>query len=217
MSSNPYLEARREWDERYGGALAQARNWRLAAFGSLGLAALAVAGVIYLGSQSKIQPYVAELGHLGQPIALAQPITGNAATQRIVEATVARWVWEARTVLPDAKAQKALLKRVYALLGPQAAPVLDRWYQAHSPFGRGTANPSITSELPVGPDTWQVSWTETAYRNGQSLGTTSWEANVVTGVDPKIADRPQVMLYNPLGIYIKSITWTRIIANGGSK
>lgn len=217
MSSNPYLEARREWDERYGSALAQARNWRLVAFGSLAVAALAVVGVAYVGSQSKIEPYVAELGHLGQPIPIAQPVTGNAATQRIVEATVARWVWEARTVLPDAGAQKALLRRVYVLLGPKVAPVLDRWYKGHSPFGRGTVNPSITSVLPVGPDTWQVSWTETTYRNGQSLGTTSWEANVVTGVDPKIADRPQVMLYNPLGIYIKSMTWTRIIDNGGSK
>lgn len=217
MSSNPYLNSRREWDERYGSALSQAKNWRLAAYASLALAALAVLGIAYIGSKFKIQPYVVQIGHLGQPIAIAQPASGSAATQRIVEATVARWVWEARTVLPDAQAQKALLTRVYALLGPSAAPVMDRWYKAHSPFGIGSVNPSVTSVLPTGPNTWQVSWTEDAYKNGQPLKRTNWEAIIVTGIDSKIAARPQVALYNPLGIYIKSITWTQIINNGASQ
>ena len=35
--SNPYLAARREWDERYGDLISRARNWRLAAFLALGI------------------------------------------------------------------------------------------------------------------------------------------------------------------------------------
>ncbi|WP_276709048.1 VirB8/TrbF family protein [Thiomonas arsenitoxydans] len=45
--ANPYLNARREWDERYGDALARAKTWRLAAFASLAVAAIAVAGITY--------------------------------------------------------------------------------------------------------------------------------------------------------------------------
>ena len=33
--SNPYLNARREWDERYGDQIARAKSWRAAAFASL--------------------------------------------------------------------------------------------------------------------------------------------------------------------------------------
>ena len=41
---NPYLAARREWNERYGSYIAAARTWQLAAFGALGVALVAVAG-----------------------------------------------------------------------------------------------------------------------------------------------------------------------------
>ena len=71
--------------------------------------------------------------------------------------------------------------------------------------------------LAIGPNAWQVSWTETTYQNGQRQGATSWEASIVTGIDAKIAASAQVRLYNPLGIYIKSVSWTQIINNGGSK
>ena len=51
---NPYLNARREWDERYGGLISRARNWQLMAAGSLAVAVVAVVGIAFVGSQSKI-------------------------------------------------------------------------------------------------------------------------------------------------------------------
>ena len=39
-SFNPYLAARREWDERYGSLITRARNWRMAAFLALGIAVI---------------------------------------------------------------------------------------------------------------------------------------------------------------------------------
>ena len=54
--ANPYLSARREWDERYGDAIARAKSWRYAAIGALAVAAIAVTGVVFIGAQSKIKP-----------------------------------------------------------------------------------------------------------------------------------------------------------------
>ena len=34
-NDSPYLSARREWNERYGDYIAQARNWRRAAFAAI--------------------------------------------------------------------------------------------------------------------------------------------------------------------------------------
>ena len=42
-----------------------------------------------------------------------------------------------------------------------------------------------------------------------------WRANITTGLDPKLADNPQVMLDNPLGLFVKNVTWTQIV--GGAK
>ena len=209
--ANPYLNARREWDERYGDALSRAKNWRVAAFASLGVTAIAVAGMAFVAGQSKIEPFVVGLDKMGNPVAMAQPTGGSAVSQRIIEAQVANWIWTARTVIPDGMAQKALIAKVYAMAGTGAASYLNTYYAAHPPFGDFTVNVTITSVLPVSKDTWQIGWDELRYVGGQPKPVEHWRANVTTGVDPKLADSPQVMLDNPLGLFIKNVTWTPIV------
>ena len=43
---NPYLAARKEWDERYGEFITRARNWRTAAMISALITLLATGGLI---------------------------------------------------------------------------------------------------------------------------------------------------------------------------
>lgn len=212
---NPYLNARREWDERYGDSIARAKTWRYAAFGTICIAALAVAGVAYIGSQSKIKPFVVALDGLGNPIAMAQPAGGSAVSQRIIEAQIANLIWNARTVLNDQVAQKALLDRVYAMLSADASSTLNDYYKTHSPFaGDGiTTNVEINSILPVSKESFQVNWKESKFNTSQPMGSSQWKANVTVGVDSSLADKPQVMIANPLGIFIKSISWTQVLSN----
>lgn len=209
--NNPYLNARREWDERYGDALARARSWRFAAFGGLAVAALAVAGLAFVGAQSKIKPYVVAIDKMGDPVAMAQPVTGGAVAQRVVESQIANWVWNARTVLADSSAQKELIQRVYSMAGRDAATFLNEWYAKNPPFGGFEVKVVITSVLPLGGDTLQVSWEETHLQGGQVQPTQHWKANITTGIDPKFADSPRVMLNNPLGIFVRDISWTRVV------
>ncbi|MGO9443872.1 MAG: VirB8/TrbF family protein [Thiobacillaceae bacterium] len=218
QTAHPYLDARREWDERYGDALARARNWRWAAFAALAVASIAVTGVAWLGAQSKVKPYVVAIDQMGNPIAMAEPTSGAAVNQRIIEAQVANWVWEARTTLPGTDAQKAILARVYALLGNQAAGIMDAWYKDHPPFSQNgiTVSPAITSVLPVSANTWQVNWTETRFQNGQVLERSNWKANITTGVEPKLAEKPQALIYNPLCLFIQNLTWTQVLSQNGA-
>jgi type IV secretion system protein VirB5 len=213
--ANPYLNARREWDERYGDALSRAKNWRLAAFASLAIASVAVLGITYIGAQSKIKPFVVAIDKMGNPIAMAQPVTGGAINQRIVEAQVANWLWNARTVLSDPAAQKVLIGRVYDMLGSDAAGYLNQYYSAHPPFGY-VANVTITSVLPISRDTYQINWDETTVQNGQPQPAQHWKANITTAQDVKLAENPQIMLDNPLGLFIKNITWTPVVSGVAS-
>ncbi|MBU2770129.1 VirB8/TrbF family protein [Acidithiobacillus caldus] len=215
-SANPYLNARREWDERYGDALSRAHSWKLAAFGAIGVAAIAVMGVGYIGAQSKIKPYVVAINKMGDPIAMAQPVTGGAINQRIIEAQTASWVWNWRTMLSDTQAQKALLAKVYAMASAQTAAEIDPWYKRVWTADAGeVVSPHITSILPVSKDTYQVNWNETVYKDGQSEGTTSYKANITVGFDKKLASTAQASMLNPLGIYIKNVTWTKVYSNEG--
>jgi type IV secretory pathway TrbF-like protein len=211
-SNNPYLNARREWDERYGDAISRAHSWKMVAIGAIAIAGIAVAGVAYIGAQSKIQPFVVAIDKMGDPIAMAQPVTGGAVNQRIIEAQVANWVWEWRSMLSDPIAEKQLLAKVYAMASTQAASEINPWYKKNWAADAGDiVSPHITSILPISKDTYQVNWTETKYKNGQSQGTARYKANVTVGIDKKIASTAQASLLNPLGIYISSVTWTKVI------
>ena len=57
-STNPYLIARREWDERYGSLITRARNWRLVALLCAVAAIMQAAGLIALSMRAKVVPYV---------------------------------------------------------------------------------------------------------------------------------------------------------------
>ena len=53
---NPYLAARREWDERYGDLITRAKNWRsMAAFSSL-VALVATVGIVWLSARRMLFP-----------------------------------------------------------------------------------------------------------------------------------------------------------------
>ncbi|WP_428946780.1 VirB8/TrbF family protein [Acidithiobacillus ferrooxidans] len=213
-TSNPYLNARREWDERYGDALSRAHNWKIMAFGAVAVAGIAVAGIAYIGAQSKIEPMVVAIDKMGNPIAMAQPVTGGAVNQRIIEAQVASWVWNWRSMLSDPIAQKHLLAQVYAMASTQTAAEIDPWYKRSWTADAGyVVSPHITSILPVSKDTYQVNWSETKYKDGQSDGTTHYKGNVTVGIDKKIAGTAQASMLNPLGIYVQSITWTKVLGN----
>ncbi len=212
---NPYLNARRLWDERYGDSIARARTWRYAAFGAIGVAVMAVAGVAFVGSQSKVKPFVVALDSIGNPIAMAQPSGGSAVSQRIVEAQVANLIWNARTQLADQSAQGVLLDRVYAYLSTDASAYMNSYFKDHSPFsGDGiTTVVEISSILPISENSFQVNWKESKFNTSQPMGSSLWKANVTVGIDAELADKPQVMITNPLGIYVKSISWTQVLVN----
>ena len=61
----PYSRAGQVWDERIGSARVQARNWRLMAFGCLGLAAGLGSALIWQSTRGTVTPWVVEVGHLG--------------------------------------------------------------------------------------------------------------------------------------------------------
>lgn len=211
-SAHPYLTARREWDERYGDAIARAYSWRLAAFASLAVAAIAVLGVVYISAQPKTKPYVVALDQLGEPVAFARPTSGSAVAQRILLAQLANWVWNSRTVLSDPTAEKTLLHKVYAMAGADAAGFLNRYYAAHPPFGDFSVAVTITSVLPTSENTWQVSWDEQRSENDQPQAVAHWKAEITTGIDPKLAENPRVLLDNPLGIFVRAVAWTAVVS-----
>src|SRR5438128_12472097 len=72
---NPYVEARREWNDRYLDLVQARRWWQIAAVAELALAGVLGGGLVALGLQHKTVPYDVEVDAVGAALAV-KPVEG---------------------------------------------------------------------------------------------------------------------------------------------
>lgn len=210
---NPYVQARREWNERYGDYIQQAHHWRLTAVLCAAIALVATVGVVYIGGQSKIVPYVVEVDKLGDATAVARADRPTAVDPKVIKASLARFISDWRTVTVDRLAQKGSIDRVYAMLpnGSVAVHKLSDYYQAHNPFTVAASHSvavAVTNVLPISDQTWQVEWQEiTRDTRGSVQGGVRMKASLLITITPP-ADE-SLILVNPLGVYITDLNWSQ--------
>src|SRR5438445_8406911 len=77
MVANPYVAARRDWDERYADLVLGKRNWQLAAGGLLALSLILASGTVWLSTRSPYIPYVVEIDKLGYALTIPHPLTAS--------------------------------------------------------------------------------------------------------------------------------------------
>ena len=88
VDPNPYLNARRQWNEHVGGIAASRRLWQTMAILSMLIVLAAVGGIIAIGSQSKFIPYVVRVDSLGDAIATQRADVASPVDARVVQAQV---------------------------------------------------------------------------------------------------------------------------------
>lgn len=209
----PYLDGRREWNERYGDYIARAHYWRLAALGSLLVNAVLAAGLVWQATQSRVVPYIVEVDQLGQALAVKPAERTGPTDGRVIKAQLAFFIVSARTVSTDTPLLKKMLWEAYGMVGPQAKAYLDEYYLEHSPFDRAdreTVATEINAVLPQTEQSYQVTWTETARdRQGRPTGQTHWQASLTITISPPKDEKTILAGKNPLGIYVATLNWTQ--------
>jgi len=212
---NPYLAARREWDERYGDLITRARNWRLIALTNSLVALAAVAGMAFLASRSRIIPFVVAIDSLGRPVATGLAEQATTADDRLRRATVLSWIEDLRTVTTDGIAQRRAIDRVYAHIanGSEAQAFVSEFYRNDQPQKRAqteTTSVDVKSVLPTSDRTVEVEWIETTRDlYGAVKGQERWKGAFTITVSPPSDERLARM--NPLGVYVTNASWTRVL------
>lgn len=219
-NDNPYLSARRTWNDHVGATKASRQTWQMIGILSLLIALAGVGGMIHIGSQSKFVPYVIEVDKLGQAVAVAPAQRAATVDQRVVHATVASFIADARLVTPDVALQRKAVFRLYSMLSANdpATVKTNEWLNNSddsSPFKRATretVSTEVLSVLPQTPDTWQVDWMETARdRQGIVKGQPfRMRALVTVYTVPATPQTTEEQLRNnPLGIYVRDYSWSK--------
>ena len=210
--ANPYVEARREWNDRYLDLERERRLWQIIAGAELVVLSITAGGFVWLSLQHKIVPYVVEVDSLGAALAIKPVANGAYATdERIIRYQLAAFVRGARQVMTDRIAMKKGLEQVYAYTRGAARTYLDDYYRANNPFEIAKTYvvvPTVTSLLRVSPTSWQIRWTEEHRAlDGLVLGKSQWEGIVTTDIAPPTSD--DGVQVNPLGLYVVDLRWTK--------
>ena len=211
----PYQKAAQVWDTRMGDALVRARNWRLMAFGCLGLSLILSGGVIWQAGKSHITPYVVEVNRLGDVRAVAPAIETYTPNDAQIAFHLARFVENVRSLSLDPIIVRQRWLRAYDYATTQAANTLNEYARTNDPFanvGKRTIIVEVTSVVRSSSDSFEIRWREQSFENGSLASTERYTAVASLAIQqPRDAE---TLRKNPLGIYVHGLNWSKDLIAG---
>jgi len=212
---SPYLDARKEWDERYGDLITRARNWRSVAWVLGAIAIVQAAGLIYVSTKASVVPFVVAIDNLDRVVAAGPAQQTPGAPERLVRAALYEWISDLRMVTSDGVAQRRAIDRVYSMIGSgtPAQVQISEFYSNDPPAARAQKS-SVAAEVKAvfatSDKSYQVEWSETARSlSGEVLSQENWKAAITIAVNPPTDER--LARINPLGIYVVGVSWSRVL------
>ena len=212
---NPYLAARREWDERYGEFITRARNWRTMAVISALVALIATGGMLWQSARSRVIPFVVLVDSLGRPIASGLAEQASVGDDRLRRAVIQDWIENVRVVTTDGIAQRRAIDHVYAYIasGTNAQAFISDFYRNDPPFKRaqtGTVAVEVKLVLPTSDRTFEVDWVETTRDLfGSVKSTDHWKGSFTIALNAPTDERQARI--NPLGLYVTAASWAKVL------
>ncbi len=214
---SPYLAARREWEERYGGFVSAAKAWKITTFVSLLIALVATAGAIYLAGQKEVVPYIVEIDKTGLVQHVQAAGTADQATQdKIITAQLASFVEKVRNVVLDIRIQRKNVYDAYVFLrrNTPAYTKVTQFYRKNDPFSRAkteTVFVEIVRIMPLKDKAYQIEWRETVMdrKTGQTKNVYNYKLIAYITLSPPSDEA--AILKNPIGLVINDLNWSKEI------
>lgn len=209
---SPFTRAQGEWNDRLGSLVQAARNWRLAAFGSLAVTTLAVAGLIYQSSRTTVQPYYIRVAENGEPFAVGTVPEVFTPTGNEIRWHLGTWLGWVRGIPLDPVVVKKNYQQALYFMRQAAANKLNAWAQGDERLqniGRETVEFSLIGLAPIsGTQSYQARWKE-IFRNAEGglKREEHWTATFNVEIHPPTS--ADAIQKNPIGLYIKDFQWSR--------
>lgn len=211
----PWVRAGRAYNDTYLRLAAQVANWRMFAFFCIIVAVIAVSGAIYIGSMSKMIPYLVEVDKLGRTVAV-RALTGEDAitdSKRLVYREMYDLIEHLRTVTTDTSANKSNINKGFSRLDGAAVTYARTELKKAPPNEVGatkTVQVFVKTALPLSKDTWQIEWEEVSFGlDGKEMGVEKWKASLRFSLVP--SGDEQSIRENPIGFTVTDLNWMKVI------
>jgi len=213
-----YTQNRLAYSSVLENAAKTSAGWRLCTLVALSISLCAVAGMVYMSTQTRIRPVLVVMDERYMPVGLYQLGTGLAVNdERVTKASLAQFVSTWRIVSIDAEFQKQRVNDLAKFIdnnSPAFAKLRDYIVSdSTNPLRRAlfeTVSIRISNVLPVSPMTWQVDWVETVTRRGNGQAVSKrWQANITFAFMDDVPT--EILLTNPTGLLVSDINWAESI------
>lgn len=213
--SNPYLDAKREWLERYGNYISQKRNWQIIAVISAIISLICVIFLGYSTTQNKLIPYVIEVDKLGNTSKVGVVQNIDLKNPNVIKYSLNTFIYSWRSVWGDVEIQRKFIFDAYAYLEPnsKAFNFINEEYREKNPFkqvSKENVRVKVKSIVPQNADTWQVEWEEET-RNLKEEIISQITYRGFFQVKQIVPTTEEQILKNPLGIFIFDLNYAKIL------
>jgi type IV secretory pathway TrbF-like protein len=207
-----YQKAKLEWDHRYGSWIVQAKNWRLAAIGAIGVSMLLTLGLIYQSSKSTVTPYVVRVNNDGIAQAIGPAKEANYTPKETeIRYFLSQLVQKTRSIPLDPVVAKQNWLTVYNFLRQGAAYKMNSYVQTANPLakvGTETVQVEINVIVPLSANSYQIRWKEAVFTKEGALAETARMTGIFA-IELATPKTEKELLANPLGIYVKDFSWSK--------
>ena len=206
----PYQRAAQAWDDRIGSARVQARNWRLAFFGTLALSGGLAAGLVWQGARGSIVPWVVQVDKLGEAQAVAPADAGYQPTDGQIAFHLARFIEQVRAIPADPIVVRQNWLRAYDFTTDKGALMLNDYARTNDPFaqiGKVQVAVDVSSVIRASQSSFRVAWTERHYQDGSLASTERWSAILTVVIQQPTT--PDALRKNPLGVFVNALNWSK--------
>lgn len=218
LAETPYQKAGQIWDARMGAARVQAANWRMMAFGCLGLAVASSAALVWRSLQSTVTPYVVEIGAEGEARAVRPAIADYRPSDAQIAHHLARFIENVRGLSVDPVIVRQNWLAAYDYATDKGAIALNDYARLNDPFaevGRKSRAVEVVSVVRASDGTFQARWTERTYEHGSLSATRRFTALLTVILNPP--RDAETLRKNPLGLYVHGLNWSEDLGQGDVK
>jgi type IV secretory pathway TrbF-like protein len=213
-TESPYLNARREWNERYGSYIKQAYDWKIMGLVSMTVSVVLAVGLIVVLKSNRLVPYIIQIDNSGSVVKSQIAVNENTFSDNIVRAAIMDWLTHIRTVSSDFNLTKSFQEKAFAHLSGNmpATKTINEYYETgFLPLKRmkvETVTLEIESALPVSKNSWQIEWTEIVKSRDGSFLRSEKYSGFINVVFVEVTDSLQATI-NPMGLFIKDFNWNQ--------
>jgi len=209
-------ETKVKWNELFTKPMIEKRNLMVFTVLSLITNIVLSVGYINLSKKSEVAVWVVEVDQTGNAVTVGKAIKSEIDNEYVIRAHLYNFIEMTKTIITDPEAMRRNFEKVYTMITPEVQNFLNQYYRENDPMenARKISRQVIPKAfLKQSDKTFIVEWSEIDRDlSNKILEQNDWKALItITQAPPKTEKEMMEKPYNPFGIYIKNISWSRVL------